>query len=109
MKVIAQASQEAYTITPEGAERRVLSHSPQIMLVQFTFAAGITAAMHSHPHEQIGYVVSGAIDLLRDGHEPVKLDAGASYYVEPNLRHGIITHSPTVLIDCFAPSREDFL
>jgi quercetin dioxygenase-like cupin family protein len=65
--------------------------------------------MHTHPHEQIGYVVSGAIDLLMDGYAPTRLTAGASYYVAPNVRHGIVTHAPTILLDCFTPIREDFL
>jgi quercetin dioxygenase-like cupin family protein len=86
-----------------------LSYGGGMMLVQFTFDAGVTAPMHSHPHEQIGYVVSGAIDLLMAGHPPVRLTAGSSYYVEPNVRHGVITHAPTVLLDCFTPIREDFL
>jgi len=109
MKIIAQASEEDAVITPEGGERRILSYGGGMMLVQFTFGAGVQAAMHSHPHEQIGYVVSGAIDLFMDGYAPARLIAGASYYVAPNVRHGILTHEPTVLLDCFTPIREDFL
>lgn len=109
MKVIAQASQEMFVTTPEGAERRLLSYGGNIMLVQFSFEAGVTAPLHSHPHEQIGYVVSGSLDLLMDGSAPTRLVAGSSYYVAPNIRHGIVTHEPTVLLDCFTPIREDFL
>lgn len=109
MKIIAQTSEEHAVPTPEGGERRILSYGGGMMLVQFSFGAGIQAAMHSHPHEQIGYVVSGTIDLLMDGHETARLTAGASYYVAPNVRHGVFTHEPTVLLDCFTPIREDFL
>ncbi len=109
MNVFAQASQEPLVMTPEGAERRVLSYGGNMMLVQFTFPAGVTAPLHSHPHEQIGYVISGSLDLLMDGHTPRVLTAGMSYYVAPNVRHGIVTHEPTVLLDCFTPIREDFL
>lgn len=96
-------------ITPEGARRRVLSYGGGMMAVQFEFDAGVAAPVHSHPHEQIGYVVSGAIDVVMEGHETTRLHAGGSYYVAPNVRHCIITHEPTVLIDCFTPIREDFL
>lgn len=109
MNVFAQASEAPLVITPEGAERRVLSYGGNMMLVQFTFPAGVSAALHSHPHEQIGYVISGSIDLFMDGYTPRVLTAGASYYVAPNVRHGIVTHEPTVLLDCFTPIREDFL
>jgi quercetin dioxygenase-like cupin family protein len=109
MKIIARASQEDAVITPEGGQRRILSYGGEMMLVQFTFGAGVRSAIHSHPHEQIGYVVSGAIDLIMEGHAPARLTTGSSYYVAPDVRHGIVTHEPTVLLDCFTPLREDFL
>lgn len=109
MKQIAHAGQEATFATPDGAQRRVLSHGGSLMLVQFTFAAGVASARHSHPHEQVGYVVSGEIDLLMDGMDTVRLRAGSSYYVAPNVKHYIVTHAPSVLLDCFTPLREDFL
>jgi quercetin dioxygenase-like cupin family protein len=109
MRILAGATHDSPFITPEGAERRILSYGGGIMLVQFTFEAGVTAPVHSHPHEQIGYVVRGEIDLIMEGIETTRLNDGCSYYVAPNIRHGIITHAPTVLIDCFTPIREDFL
>ena len=109
MKVLAQAFTEPFTITPEGAQRRILSFGGGMMLVQFTFAAGVRAPIHSHPHEQIGYVVAGEIDVILEGVDRTRLTAGGSYYVAPNVRHGIVTYAPTVLIDCFTPIREDFL
>ena len=109
MKLLADATREPAFRTPEGAHRRVLSYGGGMMLVQFTFDAGISAPVHSHPHEQIGYIVSGEIDLMMEGHETTRLTAGCSYYVAPNVRHGIITRAPTVLVDCFTPIREDFL
>ena len=109
MKILTQASQEPFVTTPEGAQRRILSYGDSMMLVQFTFDAGVSAPIHSHPHAQVGYVVSGEIDLIMDGFERTRLTVGGSYYVAPNVSHGIITHAPTVLIDCFTPIREDFL
>jgi quercetin dioxygenase-like cupin family protein len=109
MQIIAHAPEVLAAITPEGAQRRVLSYGGGMMAVQFTFEAGVSAAVHSHPHEQIGYVVSGEIDLIMEGEPTVRLRAGSSYYVPPNVRHGVITYAPTVLFDCFTPIREDFL
>jgi quercetin dioxygenase-like cupin family protein len=109
MSAIVHLHEAPAAATPEGGERRVLSHGGGMMLVQFSFAAGVTTAMHQHPHEQIGYVVSGEIDLIMEGHETVRLSAGGSYYVAPNVQHYVVTHAPTVLVDCFSPRREDFL
>lgn len=107
-KRIARANQEAPFITPEGAQRRVLSYAGSLMLVEFRFAAGASAARHSHPHEQVGYVVAGEIDFIAEGEETVRLTAGGSYYVAPHVQHYIVTYAPTVLLDCFTPLREDF-
>jgi quercetin dioxygenase-like cupin family protein len=109
MKLIAHANQETTFVTPDGAERRILSYSDNLMLVQFSFAAGVKSWEHSHPHEQVGYVVSGEIDIFMEGCAPVRLLAGGSYYVPSNVRHYIATYCETVLLDCFTPMRADFL
>jgi quercetin dioxygenase-like cupin family protein len=109
MKILAHASEETVTTTPEGAQRRILSYGGSMMLVEFTFETDVSAPIHSHSNEQVGYVVSGEIDLIMEGHERTRLTAGSSYYVAPYVRHGIVTYAPTVVIDCFTPIREDFL
>ncbi len=109
MKLSVHANQEPTVTTPDGAQRRILSYGGKLMLVQFAFEAGATSWLHSHSHEQVGYVVSGEIDFNLEGHEPVRLSAGGSYYVPPNVKHNIVTFSPTVLVDAFTPIREDFL
>lgn len=109
MKLVSVAAQEAAVATPDGARRRVLAHGAGLMLVQFEFDAGVTSWHHHHPHEQVGYVVSGEIDLVMDGQATLRLAAGGSYYVPPGVPHHIVTHAPTVLVDAFAPARDDFL
>jgi quercetin dioxygenase-like cupin family protein len=109
MSAIIQLHDAPTATTPEGGERRVLANGGGLMLVQFSFDGGVTTNLHQHPHEQVGYVVSGEIDVVMEGREPVRLTAGGSYYVAPNLPHYVVTHAPTVLVDCFTPRREDFL
>jgi len=109
MKLISVAGHEPAVTTPDGARRRVLAHGGGLMLVQFEFDAGVTSWHHHHPHEQVGYVVSGEIDFEMDGQDTVRLTAGGSYYVPPDVPHHIVTYAPTVLVDAFAPARDDFL
>ena len=109
MKMIADAAQEPAVATPDGAQRRILSYSDNLMMVQFSFAAGAVSAWHSHPHEQIGYVVSGTIDFVIEGQDALHMTAGGSYYVAPNVKHNVVTHTPAVLVEIFSPIREDFL
>ena len=65
-------------------------------------------ALHSHPHEQVGYVVSGSVDLTFDG-QVQTLKAGDSYYVPSGIVHGVLALEDTVIVDVFTPQREDFL
>ena len=109
MRITADASQEKPVRTPDGAERRVLSYGGNLMLVQFNFDAEVASWSHSHPHEQVGYIVSGELDFVMEGKETTRLRAGGSYYVPPNVKHNVVTLAPTVLIDAFSPMREDFL
>ncbi|NJO81586.1 MAG: cupin domain-containing protein [Blastochloris sp.] len=112
MKQIAHSAAEPAVVTPEGAERRILSYGGQMLAVEFRFPAGVHAPVHSHPHEQIGYLVSGELDLLLEQNGELtttSLQAGSSYYVPPNARHGVVTRMPCVLLDCFTPIREDLL
>lgn len=91
-----------------GVTRKVLSYSDNIMSVELEFEKGAVGAIHSHPHEQIGYVVSGSIELL-GGKEKVILKAGDTYYMAPNEEHGVIALEKTKLLDIFTPMRRDFL
>jgi len=109
MKLIAHAGEEPAVTTPDGARRSILSFGGKIMLVQFEFESGAKSWEHSHPHEQVGYVVSGEIDFFMEGNKPVRLKTGGSYYVPSGVKHYIKTYAPTVLLDCFTPVREDFL
>jgi quercetin dioxygenase-like cupin family protein len=109
LKITASVADVPAFLTPEGAERRVLAHGAGMMLVEFRFRAGIKAPMHNHPHEQLGYLVSGKLILHMDGEPDVTLDAGGSYYVPTMRMHGVTILEDSVLVDAFTPQRVDFL
>jgi quercetin dioxygenase-like cupin family protein len=78
------------------------------MLVAFRFEAGAVGAPHQHPHVQSSYVAEGAFDVTIDG-ATTPLGPGTSFIVAPNLVHGVVALEAGLLIDSFAPCREDFL
>lgn len=92
----------------KGVIRKILSHSQNIMSVELEFEKGAVGKLHSHPHEQIGYIVSGKLELL-GGEEKVILKTGDTYYMAPNEEHGVIALEKTKLLDIFTPRREDFI
>jgi quercetin dioxygenase-like cupin family protein len=80
-----------------------------MMLVQVTFIAGMRTATHSHPHGQIGYMLAGAINLIIEQKETVRLGSGSSSYGARNVNHGVVPHAAMIPLKCFTPVRADFL
>ena len=65
--------------------------------------------IHHHPHEQIGVVLEGEIDLTIDG-ETRRVGLGGCYVVPGGLPHGGRTGAAGCLIlESFSPPREDYL
>ena len=92
-----------------GAVRKVLSYSKNLMACELEFEKGAVGALHSHPHEQIGYIVSGRLVYQEEGCEDKILQTGDTYYVAPNVVHGVQILEDTKLLDIFTPMREDFM
>jgi len=92
----------------KGVRRTLLATGGGLMTVEFRFEKGSVGALHSHPHEQVGYVVSGRFTFTLDGKTTV-LGVGDSYYVPPNAVHGVEALEDGILLDVFTPQRQDFL
>jgi quercetin dioxygenase-like cupin family protein len=92
----------------EGVTRQLFGYNDSILMARVEFEKGAVGSVHSHPHSQVAYVVSGEFDVFIDGVEK-RLGPGDSFYIEPNLDHGAVCRKPGVLIDVFSPVRADFL
>ena len=92
-----------------GVVRKVLAYSENLMNVELKFEKGAIGVKHSHPHEQIGYIISGSLLFQEEGKEDKVLVTGDSYYVEPNAVHGVVALEDTMLLDIFTPMRKDFV
>ncbi|NLL24201.1 MAG: cupin domain-containing protein [Spirochaetales bacterium] len=88
--------------------RKILAFSKGTMLCELHFEKGAVGSLHSHPHEQISYVVSGAFEFDINGVKKI-VRAGDSLYKEPNVVHGAVCLEEGILLDFFSPMREDFL
>jgi quercetin dioxygenase-like cupin family protein len=104
----AEPSDEGWTPTAKGVERRVRLNLPEMMVVEFRFSAGAVGALHAHPHVQSSYVREGAFDVTIAG-TTRRLGAGGGYIVPGGVEHGVVAIEPGMLIDVFTPRRDDFL
>ena len=91
-----------------GTQRRILAHDEPLMAVEVAFEAGAEGAVHSHPHTQLSYVLSGSFRYSVEG-ESTLLNPGDSIIVPGGLPHGTVCLEKGVLLDVFTPRRDDFL
>ena len=87
--------------------RRMVS-GEKMTVVMYNLAKGATVGQHQHPHEQVIYVLSGAVEFeSNDGKRILK--SGDVVHLPSNVPHGGIAIEDTVTLEMFSPPREDFL
>lgn len=91
---------------------RYLAYTQNLMMVVVEFNDGPSSEPdppHSHPHEQVSYVVSGEINLFMENNL-TRLGPGDMFTVPPNIPHSVqLLTEQVMLVDSFTPVREDFL
>jgi quercetin dioxygenase-like cupin family protein len=90
-----------------GLIRRVLATSDVMMLAEFTFEKGVEVPEHTHPHDQVGYVVAGRMRMVM-GEEALECGPGDSYHAPPDVPHAGVALEPSIVVDVFSPPREDY-
>lgn len=104
---VIQSVDSSMTSPEPGLRRQVMSYSPGIMLVRHKMEPGWVGAAHSHPHEQLVFVVSGAIELTIAGVAHA-LSAGDSILVAGGVQHQARTDRASEVLDVFTPFRADY-
>ncbi len=89
----------------EGVEIRVF-HAERMTMAFFLVEAGTRIPEHAHPHEQVGTVIRGMIDLVV-GEESFSVRAGEAYHVPGSVPHSGLCREDTDLVEVFCPVRED--
>jgi quercetin dioxygenase-like cupin family protein len=102
------ASMEDRMSVPEpGLRRQVMSYSPAMMLVRHTMVAGWVGTRHSHPHEQMVYIVRGRIRFEYSG-GVIVAGPGESFIVPGDVEHQASALEDSEVLDIFTPMREDY-
>lgn len=107
---LSRPSASPTTFTPEpGLTRRILANNPKLMLVEHHMQAGWVGSRHSHPHDQLVYVIVGHLTVHCGGAEPFDVRAGDSFVVRGGVEHQASAHAASQVLDVFTPTREDYL
>lgn len=88
---------------------RQFVHGSQAMLARLLLRKGALVPRHSHPNEQIAYVLSGTLQFTFDGGRVIIVRAGETLVIPPHLPHAAEALEDTINLDVFAPPREDWI
>jgi quercetin dioxygenase-like cupin family protein len=94
--------------SPEtGLLRQVLAYSRNMMLVRHLMEKGWAGARHSHPHEQLVYVIRGHL-RFQSGDQVFDVRSGESFVVPGGREHQASALEESEVLDVFTPYREDY-
>ncbi len=96
------------TVIFEGMDRKILSHSPQLMTCEVRLRGGAVVPEHAHHHQQVTYLVSGRLRAEVAG-ETREIGPGDSLFMAENAPHSILALEDSLVLDIFSPRRDDFL
>jgi unsaturated pyranuronate lyase len=91
----------------EKVRRRILS-GDQGMIVWWSIGAGVHVEPHSHPNEQIVWMLKGKMEF-RLGTEQRVCGQGDVVVIPGGAEHEAWFREDTEVIDFFVPPRDDFL
>jgi quercetin dioxygenase-like cupin family protein len=102
-------SSKAESFSPEpGLLRKILANNPRMMLVEHEMEEGWIGARHSHPHDQLVYVLRGRLRVTC-GDQTFEVLAGDNFMVDGGVEHQASALEPSAVLDVFTPTREDYL
>jgi len=106
MPLIEHRSVQPVEMLP-GVFRRTMTDGERMMLCEVHMDANAVVPMHTHPHEQTGYLVSGRC-RMQIGDEAHDLSPGDCWMVPGGVPHEATAYEPSVFIDVFSPPREEY-
>ena len=91
----------------DGLQIRAI-HGERMTMAFYRMSPGSQIPEHAHPHEQMGMVLEGSVELIINGEKRV-VSSGEAYHVPPNIVHsGTCLEKEAEVLEVFSPVREDF-
>lgn len=103
--------EDALKKTLKGVNLDSLAVGEKSMVTKMNYVKGNFATLHTHPHEQCGYVISGKYRLIVEGEEKIDVIMlpGDTYAIPGNTPHSFEVIEGGEVIDVFTPQREDYI
>lgn len=91
----------------DGVQRRTMVWGDRMLLAEIHMEAGGTVPRHDHVYEQIGYCISGSLEL-DVGDDTTVVTANTSWVIPGNAPHGARALEPSFVIEIWNPARDDY-
>jgi quercetin dioxygenase-like cupin family protein len=105
-RILRLDSLEPFALAAGVHGRALFGDDTMLNLVELE--PGAVVPRHSHPHEQMGIVISGEIVMIIDGEERA-CHAMDAMHIPSGTEHGAYAGPEgAVVLDVFVPIREDF-
>ncbi len=88
-------------------QRRVI-HGEQLTVARLNLQKYAVVPEHSHVNEQVSMVEHGVLKFFIEGREQI-VRAGEALMIPANAPHAVEALEDTVVVDVFAPSRQDWI
>jgi quercetin dioxygenase-like cupin family protein len=81
-------------------KRTEIQHSPSsipgrvIVQVLTEIPAGVESGWHTHPGEEVGYIIAGTVLMMIDGSVTLTLNAGDGFLIPPRTPHNALDVGP---------------
>ncbi len=106
--MFTEPSVEGFRELLPGVELRTVAHGDRSLMGLFRIGSGAVIPVHDHPQEQTGYLVSGRLEFIVDG-RTVVAEPGAAWNLPAGTPHGARALEDCLVVEVFAPVREDYL
>ena len=106
--MFAKKSTSGYRSPVQGIELKTLVYGQKTLMTEFRLQAGSRLPVHSHPHEQTGYLVRGRLRLIV-GDDVHDCGPGDCWCIPSGVEHGAEVLEDTLAVEVFSPVREDYL
>jgi quercetin dioxygenase-like cupin family protein len=105
-QVVKLEAQGPYELASGVLMRPLFGDAAMLNLVDVE--ANAVVPLHSHEHEQLGYVVSGEVTMTIDGVDH-RLGPGDAYQIPGEVEHGARAGAAGCrVLDIFQPVREEY-
>jgi quercetin dioxygenase-like cupin family protein len=65
-----------------------------IVQVLTEIPAGVESGWHTHPGEEVGYILAGTVRMMIEGRPTLTLEAGDGFLIPPRVPHNALDAGP---------------